>query len=494
MILTSDLFSRKAIFIIFFFLIILFSVFAENDTDSVRLNDTVVLAEDIRPEKDAAESIQVTERRQFSIGYYRGVLGIIVLLSLAFVLSNNKRRINWQIPISGLLFQVILAILILKVSFVSVGFGYVSRVFVKLLAFTDAGSAFVFGNIVTDTKSFGVVFAFKILPTVIFFSALTSVLYYYGILQKVVYVFAWVMKKIMRLSGAESLAAAANIFIGQTEAPLVIKPYLEKMTKSEMMALMTGGMATIAGGVMAAYISFLGGTDPEQQRIFASHLLTASIMNAPASLYLAKIIFPETEYINQDLGVSKDITGTNVLDSLAKGTTDGLKLAVNVGAMLLVFTAMMAMLNYIVFRWIGAPTGLNEMILDKSGGQYAGLNMQFILGMIFSPIAWLIGIPASDTVMIGQLLGEKTILNEFYAFISMAELKDAFLLTDKRSIIIATYALCGFANFASIGIQIGGISALAPGRRVLLSKLGVKALIAGTIASLISASIAGMVV
>jgi CNT family concentrative nucleoside transporter len=424
----------------------------------------------------------------------RGVLGIFVLIFFAFLLSNNKKGINWRIPLVGIALQIIFAFSILKISFVREGFGYVSSFFVQLLAFTDEGAKFVFGSLVDNTDSFGVIFAFKILPTVVFFSAFTSVLYYFGILQKIVWVFAWLMRKAMRLSGAESLAAASNIFIGQTEAPLVIKPYLDKMTKSEIMALMTGGMATIAGGVLAAYIGFLGGTDPEQQKLFATHLLTASIMNAPAALFIAKILFPETEEINKDLKVSKEVVGSNVLDSLAKGTTDGLKLAVNVGAMLLVFTAFMALLNYIVFHWVGNPTGLNEVIAAKSGGQYEGLTMQYLLGMIFAPIAWLIGIPNVDLVMVGQLLGEKTILNEFYAYASMSDLKNNLLLTDPKSVIITTYALCGFANFASIGIQIGGISALAPGQRVVLSKLGVKALIGGTIASLLSASIAGMII
>ncbi|MBT4340173.1 MAG: Na+ dependent nucleoside transporter [Bacteroidetes bacterium] len=425
---------------------------------------------------------------------YRGILGILVLVFFAFLISNNKKGINWRIPLVGISLQIIFAFSILKIGVVQTGFGYISRFFVELLAFTDKGSAFVFGSLVENTDSFGIIFAFKILPTVLFFSAFTSLLYYFGILQKIVFVFAWVMKKTMSLSGAESLAAASNVFIGQTEAPLVIKPYLEKMTKSEIMALMTGGMATIAGGVLAAYIGFLGGSDPEQQRLFATHLLTASIMNAPAALFIAKIMHPESEKIDKDLKVSKEVVGSNVLDALAKGTTDGLKLAVNVGAMLLVFTALMAMLNYVVFNWIGAPTGLNEIIAVNSGGQYEGLNMQYLLGMIFAPIAWLIGIPNVDLVMVGQLLGEKTILNEFYAYASMSNLKNSFLLTDPRSVIITTYALCGFANFASIGIQIGGISALAPGQRKNLSKLGLKALAGGTIASLLSASIAGMII
>lgn len=424
----------------------------------------------------------------------RGIAGILVLIFIVFIFSNNKKRINWYIPFTGLILQIILAFSILKIPYVRHGFGYISSFFVHLLEFTNEGARFVFGSLVDQPDKFGIIFAFKILPTVIFFSAFTSLLYYFGILQKIVWVFAWIMSRLMKLSGAESLAAAANIFIGQTEAPLVIKPYLSKMSESEILALMTGGMATIAGGVMAAYISFLGGSDPEQQKLFATHLLTASIMNAPASLYLSKIMFPETAEINKDISVSKEIIGSNVLDSLARGTTDGLKLAVNVGAMLLVFTAMMALLNFIVFHWIGNPTGLNEIIYEKSNGQYVGLNLQFILGMIFSPIAWLIGVAPSDLVLVGQLLGEKTILNEFFAFTSMAGLKNNYLLTDPKSIIIATYALCGFANFASIGIQLGGIGALAPNQRITLSKMAMRALLGGTVASLLSASIVGLLI
>jgi len=424
----------------------------------------------------------------------RGLLGILVLIFIVFIFSNNKKRINWYIPFIGLVLQFILAFSILKIPAIRTGFGWISSFFVHLLQFTDEGARFVFGSLVDKPDQFGIIFAFKILPTVIFFSAFTSLLYYFGILQKIVWVFAWVMSRLMKLSGAESLAAAANIFIGQTEAPLVIKPYLSRMSESEILALMTGGMATIAGGVMAAYISFLGGPDPEQQKLFATHLLTASIMNAPASLYLAKILFPETGDVNKDLKVSKEVIGSNVLDSLARGTTDGLKLAVNVGAMLLVFTAMMALLNYIVFHWIGNPTGLNELIAEKSNGQYSGLNLQFILGMVFSPVAWLIGVSSTDLVMVGQLLGEKTILNEFFAFTSMSGLKNSYLLTNPKSIIIATYALCGFANFASIGIQLGGIGALAPNQRITLSKMAMRALLGGTVASLLSASIVGLMI
>ncbi|WP_394805721.1 NupC/NupG family nucleoside CNT transporter [Nonlabens ulvanivorans] len=309
-----------------------------------------------------------------------------------------------------------------------------------------------------------------------------------------VYVFAWVMSKTMRLSGAESLAAAANIFIGQTEAPLVVKPYLDKMTKSEILCLMVGGMATIAGGVLAAFIEFLGGTDPIAKAEFARHLITASIMSAPAAIVMAKMLFPETDTdkIDRKLDISKEKIGSNVLDAISRGTTDGLKLAVNVGAMLLVFTAIIAVVNWFLGDLIGAPSGLNDLIVDATDGRYQKFSMQYILGNLFAPIAWIIGVPAADIVAVGQLLGEKTILNEFFAYASLSKLKAAGVLTNYRSIVISTYALCGFANFASIGIQIGGIGVLAPSQRKTLAAFGIKALIGGTCAALLTATIAGM--
>ena len=302
------------------------------------------------------------------------------------------------------------------------------------------------------------------------------------------------MSRTMRLSGAESLAAAANIFIGQTEAPLVVKPYLDKMTKSELMCLMVGGMATIAGGVLAAYIAFLGGSSEAEKIYFAKHLLTASIMSAPAAIVIAKMLYPETEAVDRKLDVSKEKIGANVLDAIARGTTDGLKLAINVGAMLLVFTALIAVFNWITVDWIGGPTGLNLHIIAQTSGRYTGLSLQYILGNLFAPVAWIIGVPATDIVAVGQLLGEKTILNEFFAYASLSDLKNSGLLTSNRSIVIATYSLCGFANFASIGIQIGGIGGLAPSQQVNLAKFGIKALIGGTVAALMTATIAGMLI
>ena len=436
------------------------------------------------------------ESTGFSLnGLFRGLLGVTFLLGICFLLSKNRRAIDWKLVISGLALQVIFALLVLKVDFVASVFDWISTKIVKFLELSDKGAEFLFGGLITDMNTFGYIFAFKVLPTIVFFSAFTSVLYYLGILQKVVWLFAWVMSKTMNLSGAESLAAAANIFIGQTEAPLVVKPYLDKMTKSEILSLMVGGMATIAGGVLAAFIGFLGGESTADQIAFTKHLLTASVMSAPAALLIAKILLPQTESkkINTKLDISKEKIGSNILDAISNGTTEGVKLAVNVGAMLLVFTALIAVLNG-GFSLFGEFTGLNNLISENSNQRYDGLSLQYILGNVFAPIAWIIGVAAEDIVLVGQLLGEKTIINEFIAYGSLKDMKDAGLLNHSKSVIIATYALCGFANFASIGIQIGGIGVLAPSQRTNLAKFGIKALIGGTIAALLTATIAGMLI
>lgn len=427
-----------------------------------------------------------------SIG--RGALGMFFLLLICFLLSSNRRKIDWRLVGTGLALQLIFAILVLKVPFVASIFDWISDKVVTFLNFSEKGAEFLFGGLVTDMDTFGYIFAFKVLPTIVFFSAFTSLLYYLGILQLFVKAFAWVMSKTMRLSGAESLAAAANIFIGQTEAPLVVKPYLDRMTKSEMLCLMVGGMATIAGGVLAAFIAFLGGDSDAEKIIFAKHLLTASIMSAPAAIIIAKMLYPETEKVDRKLDISKEKIGSNMLDAISRGTTEGLKLAVNVGAMLLVFTAVIAVFNWITVDWIGGPTGLNDTIASATEGRYDGFSMQYILGNIFAPVAWIIGVPAEDITVVGQLLGEKTILNEFFAYASLSDLKQAGAISNYRSIVIATYALCGFANFASIGIQIGGIGVLAPTQRTVLARFGVKALIGGTVAALLTATIAGMLI
>jgi len=337
-----------------------------------------------------------------------------------------------------------------------------------------------------------VTFAITILPTVIFFSALTSVLFYYGIIQKVVYAFAWVMTRLMKLSGAESLSVVGNIFLGQTESPFMIKAYLEKMNRSEILLVMAGGMATLAGGVLAVYINFLGGDDPVQRLLFAKHLLTASVMAAPGVVVISKILVPQTEDISQQAEISRDMIGQNVLDAISNGTKEGVRLAVNVAAMLLVFLAFIAMFNYI-FGKIGDWTTLNLVIERATDGQYTKLSLEFILGYAFAPLMWILGVSVDDMTLVGRVLGEKIILTEFIGYISLADLKDAGAFAQQKSIVMATYMLCGFANFASIGIQIGGIGSLAPGQRVLLSRFGMRALLAGTLASLLSATIIGVI-
>ncbi len=439
---------------------------------------------------------------------WRGALGMFSLLFIAFLFSANRNAINWKTVGLGLAFQLIIAIGVLKVSFVQNIFEGIGQIFVSVLEFTQAGSKFLFEGLVVDMDTFGFIFAFQVLPTIIFFSALTSVLFYLGIIQKIVKIMAWLLTKTLKISGAESLSVAGNIFLGQTEAPLLIKAYLEKMNKSEMLLVMIGGMATVAGAVLAAYIGFLGGDDPVLRLTFAKHLLAASVMAAPGAIVISKILYPQTESINTDVKVSSEKIGSNILDAIANGTTEGLKLAVNVGAMLLVFVAFIAMLNGILGT-IASFDGfsiaflnidwhfmsLNEFIAKNS--TYDGLSLEFILGTIFAPLMWLIGVAKEDMMMMGQLLGIKLAASEFVGYIQLAELKNAtndLHLNYEKSIIMATYMLCGFANFASIGIQIGGIGSLAPGQRKVLSKFGMKALIGGTIASLISATIAGMII
>ena len=424
----------------------------------------------------------------------RSLLGIAVLTAVLWLFSANKRKVNWAMVGKGLLLQFILALAVLKVPGVSWAFEKFSLVAVTLLDFTREGSTFLFGSLITETDNFGYLFAFQVLPTVIFFSAVTSLLYYYGILQRVVKAMAWVMQKTLKLSGAESLAAAGNIFIGQTEAPLLVKPYIAGMSRSELLSLMSGGMATIAGGVLAAYIGYLGGDTPEGKLFFAKHLLTASVLSAPAAIISAKILLPETEDVIKVAEISSADMGSNALDAISNGTTEGVKLAVNVGAMLLVFTAIVYGANYIFVEGVGSWTGLNAWAAEVTNGRYDSFSLQFIMGALLSPIAWILGVPPADLMLVGQLLGEKTILNEFYAYVSLTEMRNEGLFTSERSVILSTYMLCGFANIASIGIQIGGIGVLAPSRRKDLSELSIKALIAGTVASLYTAAIVGLMI
>lgn len=432
-----------------------------------------------------------TPERSFSfLTIIRGIIGMFVLLGLGYLLSHNRKNIPWKTVFTGLAFQVILAIGVLYVPFIRYGFEFAGQIFVKILDFTKAGSEFLLGGLM-DSNTYGYIFLFQVLPTIIFFSALTSLLFYWGIIQKVVWALAWVFTKTLKISGAEALSVAGNIFLGQTESPLMIKAYLPKMGNSEILLVMTGGMATLAGGVLAAYIAMLGGDDPVMRLEFAKHLLTASVMAAPAAIVFSKMIVPPDTEINKEIEVSKDKIGSNVLDAVTNGTSEGVKLAVNVAGMLLAFIAFIAMFNFI-FGKIGQWTTLNDMIVTATNGRYEGLSLQFILGYTFAPLMWLIGITPDDIVMVGRLLGEKLILTEFIGYISLAELKTAGTFASHKSVIMATYLLCGFANIASIGIQIGGIGSLAPNKRVLLSKYGVPALIAGTLTSLMSATIIGM--
>ncbi len=435
---------------------------------------------------------------------WKGVLGMFVLIVIAFLFSSNRKAVNWKKVGIGLSLQLLIAIGVLKVGFIKAIFDFVGKIFIKILEYTKAGSAFLFDGLVDNINSFGYIFAFQVLPTIIFFSALTSLLFYLGIIQKIVKLLAIVLSKFLGISGMESLSVAGNIFLGQTEAPLLIKAYLEKMNRSEILLVMIGGMATVAGAVLAAYIGFLGGGDKEMELVFAKHLLAASVMAAPGAIVISKILYPQTEEVNTDVTVSQEKIGSNVLDALANGTTEGLRLAVNVGGMLLVFVAVIAMINGILggigsfdgiayFGW--EFTSLNELIAANTA--YKALSIEFLLGYAFAPLMWMIGVPSQDMTLMGQLLGIKLAASEFVAYIQLADLKNvasATHLAYNKSVIMATYMLCGFANFASIGIQIGGIGSLAPGQRKTLSEFGIKALIGGTIASLMSATIAGMII
>jgi len=423
----------------------------------------------------------------------RGLLGIIVLLGICYLLSTNRKAISWRLVIFGLLFQLILAVSVLKVPAIQNIIEFIAQVFIKILDSSNAGSEFLFKSLITDKVELGLVnFAFQILPTIIFFSALTSVLFYYGIIQKVVFVLAWLLTKVLRISGAEGLVASSNVFLGQTEAPFLIKEYLPKMNRSEIMLVMVAGMATMAGGVLAIYIGLLGGDDPVGKMIFAKHLITASVMAAPAAIVTSKMLVPQTEPIKSDIKVTKEKIGGNILEAIANGTSSGLKLAVNVAAMLIAFIALIYFINFI-FGKIGDWTHLNALISSMTGGLYTKVSLQFILGYALSPITWCMGVSSHDMTLVGQLLGEKIILNEMIGYASLKSLITAGMFHDQKSIILAVYVLCGFANFSSVGIQIGGISALAPNQRPVLAKLGFRALVGGGMTALLSATLVAMI-
>ncbi len=433
--------------------------------------------------------------------YLRGLGGLIFIIGVAYLLSGNRRAIDWRLVLIGILIQLTFGLIIGKVQFAQTAFAYISEKFVIFLSFAAKGAEFLYGDLAKNSTgnpdvkhSLGFLFAFQALPTVIFFSAVTAGLYYLGVLQKIVFGFAWIMARTMRLSGAESLSAAANIFMGQTEAPLLVRPFIPRMTRSELNCLMVGGMATIAGSVLGAYVSFLGGGDPVQQAKFATYLLSASIMNAPAAIVLAKVFMPETEpeKIDRSLKVNKEQIGVNLIDAMASGAADGLKLALNIGAMLLAFIAIIYALNWVLVDFIGDLTGLNEFVVQSTNGAYQGFSLQYILGQVFRIFAFCIGVSWDESLYVGSLLGQKMVINEFVAYLDLANMKQAGLLSEK-SIRIATYALCGFANFSSIAIQIGGIGGMAPNRQGDLSRLGLKAMIAASLATMMTATIAGAI-
>jgi CNT family concentrative nucleoside transporter len=415
----------------------------------------------------------------------RGFAGITVFLGVAVLFSADRKNIPWRVVGVGLLLQFALAALVMHVPPVRIGVELVGLFFVKLLGFTADGTRFLFGSLL-DEQSHGVIFALSVLPSIVFFSALSAALYYLGILQKIVHGMAWIFSKTMRLSGPETLSASANVFLGQTEAPLLIRPWLAGMTKSEILCIMIGGMATVAGAVMIAYISLLGGGDPAQQLVFATHLLTKSVITVPAALMIAKILLPQTEPVDTSLHLAQESNGVNLLDAICRGTTDGVKLAVNVGAMLLVFTALVALVNYVLEGWIGELTGWN-------GGVFDGFSLDLLLGMIFAPVAWLMGISGDAVMVSGALLGERTMLNEFVSFVRLGELKATGAFADPRNLMILTYALAGFANIVSIGVQIGGIGGLAPSQRETLARFGWKALLGASLACFMTGAVAGIV-
>ena len=431
--------------------------------------------------------------------FIRAVIGVVGLLALAYFFSEDRKKVNWRVVGGGLALQCAIALGVLRLSWIEAFFGWIAGLFATALDISVQAAGFVFGplsDIVTMNAAFegrGFVFAFMALPSILFFSALSSLLYYFGILQLVVRGMAWVMSRVMRLSGAESLAAAANVFVGQTEAPLLVKPYVPKLTRSELLALMVGGMATIAGSVFAIYMGMLGGSDEQSKLEFGKFLLCASAMNAPAALLMAKVLVPEREEVSQDLTVSRESIGRNPIDALANGTTQGLQLALNVAAMLIAFYAVIMLVNEML-AFVGGialfgDANLNQWIQESSGERFDALSLQALFGFLFAPIAWLIGVSSHEILQVGQLIGTKIFATEFFAYAELAGMKEEGL--SFHSVFLSTFALCGFANFMSIGIQIGGIGALAPDRRGDLASLGVKALFGGTMASLLSATIAG---
>src|SRR5690606_10714665 len=417
-----------------------------------------------------------------------GLFGLAVLLGITWLFSNNKKAVDWKLVATGITLQIAFAALVLLVPGGRDVFDWLGKGFVKILSFVNEGSNFIFGSLM-DIPKYGFIFAFQVLPTIIFFSALMGVMYHLGVMQAIVRVMAAAITKVMRVSGAETTSVCASVFIGQTEAPLTVRPYIARMTQSELLTMMIGGMAHIAGGVLAAYVGMLGGGDPAAQAFYAKHLLAASIMAAPATLVIAKLLVPETgtPLTRGTVKMEVEKTASNIIDAAAAGAGDGLKLALNIGAMLLVFIALIAMINA-PLTWLGEITGLAQAI-----GQPTSLAT--IFGYVLAPIAWVIGTPWADATTVGSLIGQKVVINEFVAYMDLSEIikgNVAGVTLSEEGRLIATYALCGFANFSSIAIQIGGIGGLAPERRHDLAKFGLRAVLGGTIATLMTATIAGV--
>ena len=422
----------------------------------------------------------------------RGILGIVTVLAVAYALSYDRKRIDWKLIGGGLIMQVIFALAVLYIPFVGTALEWMGKAFIKLMDFTQAGVGFLLGPYAT--KSNGFIFLIHSLPVVIFFSALVSLFYYWGIIQRVVGAFSWLLRKFMNISGAEGLVTSGNIFMGMTESPVLIKNYLPAMNKSEIFLVMVSGMGTIAGTVMATYIDMLSGGDPVARVLFAKHLISASLMAAPGSIVLAKMLCPQTEVaVDQAATLEKGSSHPTALDALAAGTSTGIRLMVNIAAMLLVFIALVALANYLLEGLLGRYTGLNEWIVSVTDGKAQGLTFQFILGVILAPFMWLIGIPSPDIMLVGSLLGQKTILNEFVAYFQLQEWKDAGMFMYQKSILMSTYILCGFANISSIGILLGGMGVLAPEKKEMITRFGFPAMIAGALVSVLSATIIGMI-
>ena len=423
----------------------------------------------------------------------RGVIGMTALIFISYLMSNDKKAINWKTIFTGLFIQIIIAVGVIKISYIAGAFEFFGKIFIKILEFTESGTNMLFGDF-SDVEKTGYIFAFQVLPVIVFFSALTSIGYYFGIIQKIVKTLGWGLTKLLGVSGAESLSVSGNIFLGQTESPLLIKAYLEKMNRSELFLVMVGGMATVAGSVLGAYIGFLGGEDPVARLTFAKNLVAASVMAAPGVVVISKIIYPQVNSTNTEISISNSQIGKNFLSAISKGTNEGVKMAINVAAMILVFIALIALLNEFL-SYCGYLFGLNTLIIENT--PYSKLSIEFILGIIFSPLMWIIGVSSSDTLLMGQLLGVKIATNEFVAYTQLTDLKNIKNILHfnyEKSVFMATYMLCGFANFASIGIQIGGIGIIAPKIKPVLIELGFKAMIAGTIVSLLSATIAGVLI